>query len=150
MTLSASPSSLLFMRHGATAFNAAGLRCGGDVDLPLTELGHLQSVQVAQHLAALRTWFNFLTVRQVMTHNPAQVVKGPRYSITTGKTAVLSAEEARALLDKIDTSTLAGLRDRALIGVMLMFCIAQIGPALVLFPAVAWMFWMGNTGTGSA
>jgi predicted PurR-regulated permease PerM len=30
--------------------------------------------------------------------------------------------------------------------VMLMLCIAQIGPSLVLFPAVAWMFWMGDTG----
>jgi predicted PurR-regulated permease PerM len=29
---------------------------------------------------------------------------------------------------------------------MLMFCIAQIGPSLVLFPAVGWMFWMGDTG----
>jgi predicted PurR-regulated permease PerM len=30
--------------------------------------------------------------------------------------------------------------------VMLMLCIAQLGPALVLFPAVAWMYWTGNTG----
>jgi predicted PurR-regulated permease PerM len=30
--------------------------------------------------------------------------------------------------------------------VMLMFCIAQLGPSLVLFPAVAWMYWMGDTG----
>src|SRR4030095_11711771 len=29
--------------------------------------------------------------------------------------------------------------------VMLMFCIAQLGPALVLFPAVAWMYWSGDT-----
>ena len=28
----------------------------------------------------------------------------------------------------------------------LMFCIAQIGPALVLFPAVGWMYWSGDTG----
>ena len=28
--------------------------------------------------------------------------------------------------------------------VMLMLCIAQIGPALVLFPAVGWMYWMGD------
>lgn len=28
---------------------------------------------------------------------------------------------------------------------MLMFCIAQIGPGLILFPAVGWMFWMGDT-----
>lgn len=30
--------------------------------------------------------------------------------------------------------------------VMLMLCIAQAGPGLILFPAVAWMFWMGDTG----
>lgn len=29
---------------------------------------------------------------------------------------------------------------------MLMLCIAQIGPALVLFPAVAWMYWTGDHG----
>jgi predicted PurR-regulated permease PerM len=28
---------------------------------------------------------------------------------------------------------------------MLMLCIAQIGPSLVLFPAVGWMFWQGDT-----
>lgn len=28
--------------------------------------------------------------------------------------------------------------------VMLMLCIAQVGPALVLFPAVAWMYWTGE------
>ena len=28
--------------------------------------------------------------------------------------------------------------------VMLMLCIAQLGPALVLFPAVAWMYWTGE------
>jgi predicted PurR-regulated permease PerM len=27
---------------------------------------------------------------------------------------------------------------------MLMFCIAQIGPGLVLFPAVGWMYWTGD------
>lgn len=29
---------------------------------------------------------------------------------------------------------------------MLMLCIAQVGPSLVLFPAVAWMYWQGDTG----
>ena len=38
--------------------------------------------------------------------------------LTSNKTPVLSADEARALLDAIDTSILIGLRDRALIGVM--------------------------------
>jgi predicted PurR-regulated permease PerM len=30
--------------------------------------------------------------------------------------------------------------------VMLMLCIAQIGPSLILFPAVGWMYWMGDSG----
>ncbi len=35
-----------------------------------------------------------------------------------GKTPVLTAEEVRALLDSIGASTLGGLRDRALLSVM--------------------------------
>jgi integrase len=38
--------------------------------------------------------------------------------VKKGKTPVLTAAEARQLLDSIDTSTLMGLRDRALIGLM--------------------------------
>ncbi|HSG24000.1 MAG TPA: AI-2E family transporter YdiK [Azonexus sp.] len=34
--------------------------------------------------------------------------------------------------------------------VMLMLCIAQVGPGLVLFPAVAWMYWMGDSGWATA
>src|SRR5690606_34173613 len=30
--------------------------------------------------------------------------------------------------------------------VMLMLCIAQVGPGLILFPAVAWMYWTGDAG----
>src|SRR5574343_51670 len=33
---------------------------------------------------------------------------------------------------------------------MLMFCIAQIGPMLVLLPAVGWMYWSGDTGWATA
>jgi predicted PurR-regulated permease PerM len=29
-------------------------------------------------------------------------------------------------------------------------CIAQIGPALVLFPSVGWLYWQGATGTATA
>lgn len=45
---------------------------------------------------------------------------------------------------------IAGIPFAALLSaVMLMLCIAQLGPGLILFPAVAWMFWMGDTGWGS-
>jgi len=33
--------------------------------------------------------------------------------------------------------------------VMLMLCIAQLGPGLVLFPAVAWMYWTGENAWGT-
>jgi predicted PurR-regulated permease PerM len=36
-----------------------------------------------------------------------------------------------------------------LCAVMLLLCIAQLGPALVLFPAVAWLYWSGQTGWGT-
>jgi len=32
---------------------------------------------------------------------------------------------------------------------MLMLCIAQAGPGFVMFPAVAWMYWQGDTGWAS-
>ena len=73
---------------------------------------------VKQHLAAIRMLFDWMVVGQALPHNPASSVRGPRYSIKKGKTPVLSAEDARRLLDSIDTSHVVGLRDRALIGVM--------------------------------
>jgi predicted PurR-regulated permease PerM len=36
-----------------------------------------------------------------------------------------------------------------LTAVMLMLCIAQVGPALVMFPAVAWVYWNGENGWGT-
>ena len=49
--------------------------------------------------------------------------------MTCGQTPVLDPVEARALLDSIDTSTVIGLRDRALIGLMV-YSFARIGAAL--------------------
>jgi integrase/recombinase XerC len=42
---------------------------------------------------------------------------------------VLSPEEARALIDSIEVTTIVGLRDRALIALMV-FSFARIGAAL--------------------
>ena len=61
--------------------------------------------------------------------NPAHAVRGPKYVVTKGKTPVLGADEARALLDAIDTSTLIGLRDRALIALMV-YAFARIDAVL--------------------
>ena len=73
---------------------------------------------VKQHLAAIRMLFDYLVVGQVLPFNPASAVRGPTYVVKVGKTPVLTPEEARSLLDSIDTSHVVGLRDRALIAVM--------------------------------
>jgi len=83
------------------------------------EIGRLKSKQsVKQHLAAIRMLFDWLVVGQVIPVNPAASVRGPKYAVKRGKTPVLSPEDARRLLDSIDCSKLIGLRDRALIALM--------------------------------
>ena len=62
--------------------------------------------------------FDWLVVGQVVATNPAAPVRGPKYTVKKGKTPVLTGEEARQLIDSIDTSTVVGLRDRALIATM--------------------------------
>jgi probable phosphoglycerate mutase len=44
---------LRFVRHGATAANAAGVRCGGDLDMPMNELGRAQAERIADQVARL-------------------------------------------------------------------------------------------------
>jgi site-specific recombinase XerD len=86
---------------------------------------------VKQQLAAIRMLFDWLVLGQQLAANPAAPVRGPKYSVKKGKTPVLTAREARTLLDAIDTTTLIGLRDRALIGLML-FTFARVGAAVTM------------------
>src|SRR6202045_2324510 len=89
----------------------------------------LAAPSVKQRLAALRHLLDWLVNGQVVPVNPAHTVPGPRHVVTCGQTPVLDPAEARALLDSIDISTHAGLRDRALIGLMV-YSFARIGAAL--------------------
>jgi site-specific recombinase XerD len=86
---------------------------------------------VKQHLAAIRMLFDWLVTGQVVATNPAHSVRGPKHVVKTGKTTVFDADQARLLLDSIDTSTLVGLRDRALISVMT-FAFARIGAVVAM------------------
>ena len=94
-----------------------------------------------QHLAAIRMLFDWLVTGQVVKFNPASSVRGPKHVVRKGKTPVLTAKEARLLLDTIKLKIgpepeegeederlpdLIGLRDRALIGVMV-YSFARIG-----------------------
>src|SRR6202140_4215695 len=73
---------------------------------------------VKQHLAAIRMLFDFLVTGQVVAMNPASSVRGPKHVVKRGKTPVLTADQARTLLDSIKTDSIVGLRDRAIIGLM--------------------------------
>ena len=75
--------------------------------------------------------FDWLIVGQIIETNSAHAVKAAKHVVEKGKTPVLKADEARQLLDSIDVSSLIGLRDRALIAVMV-YSFARIGATLAM------------------
>ena len=83
---------------------------------------------VKQHLAAIRMLLDWLVTGHVIEMNPATSVRGPKYSSKTGKTPILTAEETRQLFDSIPTDSLIGLRDRALIAIMV-YTFARVSAA---------------------
>jgi integrase/recombinase XerD len=104
----------------------------------------LAKPSIKQQLAAIRMLFDYLVIGQVVPFNPAASVRGPKYVLKAGKTPVLTQAEARLLFDAIDYKTeehgrrirkepsdmtIAELRDRALIGVMV-YSFARISAAL--------------------
>jgi site-specific recombinase XerD len=91
----------------------------------------LRAATVKQSLSAIRQLCDFLVVRQILPTNPATSVKAPKQVTRRGLTPVLLPEEARAILDAIDISTIKGLRDRALIATMT-FTFARISATLAL------------------
>ncbi len=86
---------------------------------------------VKQHLAAIRMLFDYLVIGQVVPFNPAAAVRGPKHVVKRGKTPVLKAEQARALLDSISLKTVVGLRDRAILGVMC-YTFARVGAVVAM------------------
>ncbi len=86
---------------------------------------------VKQRLAAVRMLLDWLATGGVLEFNPATAVRGPKHSVKKGKTPVLAPEEARQLIDAIDISAPIGLRDRALIGLMV-YSFGRVGAALAM------------------
>jgi len=74
---------------------------------------------VKQHLAAIRMCFDHLTREGILPTNPAIHVRGPKLKVVKGVTPVLEDSQVLDLFESIDTSSIVGLRDRALIAVML-------------------------------
>ena len=111
---------------------------------------------VKQHLAAIRMCFDWLTSGGILDFNPASSVRGPKHVVKQGKTPVLAVDEAKQLLASIipkqkpkagsddgqageekeeaetgPKPTIAQLRDRALIAVMV-FSFARVSAALAM------------------
>jgi site-specific recombinase XerD len=92
---------------------------------------------VKVQLAAIRMLFDWLVLGQILPTNPASVVRGPKHSVKKGKTSILSADEARTLLDSIEIHhtpgwpRIVGLRDRAMIA-LLTYTFSRVGAAVAM------------------
>jgi integrase len=100
---------------------------------------------VKLRLAAIRLLFDWLIVGQILAINPAHAVRGPKHVVKRGKTPVLTEDQARRLLASIKVTKkvtladgleleapwLVGLRDRALIGVMV-YSFARISAVVAM------------------
>jgi site-specific recombinase XerD len=103
-----------------------------DIAAWLHDLGQGRSrPTVKQRLAGVRRFLDYLVVRGILPQNPALSVRGPAFSRTRGATPALAGDEVKRLLDSIESNTLKGLRDRALIA-LLLFTWARIDAALKL------------------
>lgn len=79
-----------------------------------------------QSLAAIRHFFDGLVTRHAVMLNPAASVRGERYSVVEGKTPEITVKQARKLLQSIDTTDVVGLRDKAIISVLI-YTAARVG-----------------------
>ena len=108
------PARVRGQEHQAHRGRAAGA-CGGLYrGTGQTALGSDRQA----NLACIRMLLDWLVTGQVIATNPAHAVRGPRHSVMTGATTVMSSEDASAFLKSTGTSHVVGLRDRAIIAVM--------------------------------
>jgi integrase/recombinase XerD len=78
------------------------------------------------HLAAMRRFFDRLVNRHVCVIDPAATVKAERHSVVEGKTPDIGPTQARALLKSIAVADPVGLRDRAVLAVLI-YTAARVG-----------------------
>lgn len=86
----------------------------------------LATVTKKLHLAAIRRLFDFLVMRHAVILNPAATVRTERHQVIEGKTPEIGVESARRLLASLDTSHIIGLRDRAILAVLI-YTAARVG-----------------------
>ena len=103
------------------------------------------------HLAALRAFFDALVIRHVVALNPAASVRGERYQVIEGKTPEITVAQARTLMKSIKTATAVGLRDLAIIAVLI-YTAARAGAVARLcrkhfaYDGSQWTLWFEEKG----
>lgn len=84
------------------------------------EVRGLAGATLRRKLAALASLFDYLLERNTLIGgNPVNGVKRPKNESNEGKTPALGDQQARALLEAPPTDTIKGLRDRAILSVLL-------------------------------
>ena len=71
------------------------------------------------HLAAIRHFFDIAVTRHAVILNPAKSVRGEKYQVIEGLTPEIGVKQAEKLFASIETSNVVGLRDRAIIGILI-------------------------------
>lgn len=79
-----------------------------------------------QILAGLRHFFDGMVVRHAIILNPALSVRGERYQVLEGKTPEVTIRQARKLLASIETESVVGLRDKAILSILI-YTASRIG-----------------------
>jgi site-specific recombinase XerD len=78
------------------------------------------------HLSAIRHFFDTLVTRHAVILNPAASVRAERLEVVEGKTPEISIQQCRRLMASVNTANVVGLRDKAIIGI-LVYTAARVG-----------------------
>lgn len=114
-----------FLNHCQTIQKQLPTISPRDVGQYLDNLNYAPATKKLQ-LSALRHFFDVLVSRHVIVLNPAASVRGERLQVVEGKTPEVSIKQARRLMDSFDVDSVVGLRDRAVIGIMI-YTAARVG-----------------------
>lgn len=79
----------------------------------------LEAATVRRKLSAVASLFDYLCECNAVPFNPADGVKRPNQGANEGKSPALGDAEAKALLETPPSDTLKGMRDRAILSVLL-------------------------------
>jgi site-specific recombinase XerD len=98
------------------------------------EQRELEPNTIRRKLSSLASLFAYLSENNAVLHNPVHGVKRPNTDANIGKTPAFSDAQAKALLNAPTTDTLRGVRDRAILSVLLYHGLRREEVCILLVP----------------